>query len=624
MNRNQIIAIVVIVVVVGGAGVFFFLQPAPPTGQTLVYETYGNPEYMDPHNNYESFGSMIHYNVYETLYTQEWDSLLTDPVVPLLAESLTMSSDGKTYTFTLRQGVTFTDGTPFNASCVQYNFERMLGTFDPGGPVWMVAEPILDGQAIEDAVFADPANLTLHEELWDAWVAANAAGTGAVNVISEYVVEIVLAYAYAPFLAAITYQVGSMVSPTWVESLGGIEVGSHNAIMDVECVGTGPYMLDEWTLDERIVLTRNENYWRTQASKAQFPFSGAIDEVVIKINEDENSRILNLKAGTADIVTVNPSSAPLVFNNATPPAFASNDGTTQALDANTKVWAQYPEFTEASIHFTMTDTMNETTLGRVVENPYRLKNMRYALSHALDYQAVITNIVNGIGIQGQGPVPIGMFGHNDSAYVFPYDLEEAKTYWNAAMADDGLDAILANNSYRLVFYYNTGNEVRRKTQLLLKDGLTAMLLLDGATQPSSALTIDVVGFEWSTYLGHARRQEVGCWMIGWAPDFADPDNYMQPYVKSTGTYAYWARLADSAGWDEATVDGWITDAAQSTDAAERIALYGQIQDAIIEHAAYIWVYQYATLTVSGANVFGAQYDCNPMHQYYFFHIYKTE
>jgi peptide/nickel transport system substrate-binding protein len=272
----------------------------------------------------------------------------------------------------------------------------------------------------------------------------------------------------------------------------------------------------------------------------------------------------------------------------------------------------------------MTDTMNETTLQRVVENPYRLKNVRKALSHALDYQAVIDNVAQGFGTQGQGPVPKGMFGHNDTAYVYPYDLEMAKDYWNAAMNDDGLEAILANNSYRLVFYYNSGNEVRRKSQLLLKDGLTAMLELDGVVAPGTALTIDVVGLEWSTYLAAARAQEVGCWMIGWAPDYADPDNYVGPYVKSTGSYAYWARLIESAGWDEETVDEWIVDASKSTDDAERIALYGQVQDAIIEHAAYIWVYQYLTLTVSRSNVFNAQYNANPMHQYYFFHMYKGE
>ena len=620
MNRNQIIAIVVIVVVVGGVGAYLLLPPPRPTGQTVVYETYGNPQYMDPHNNYESFGSMIHYNIYETLYTYEWDTLRTDPVVPLLATGYTLSSDGKTYTFTLRQGVTFHDGTPFNATCVQYNFEHMLGTFDPSGPVWMIAEPILGGQAIENAV----GNVTLHTQAWDDWVAANHAGTGAVNVIDDYTVEVKLAYAYTPFLAALTYEVGAMISPTFIEANGGIEIGSHNPVLDEETCGTGPYMLSEWTLDERIVLDRNTNYWRTSAARTMFPNAGAVDEVVIKIIDDENSRILDIKAGSADIATVNPSSANLVYNNVTPPAFATNDGTTQSLETNLHVWAKYPTFSIADVHFTMSDTMNETTLQQVVENPYRLLNFRKCLSHALDYQAVIDTVAQGFGVQGQGPVPIGMFGHNDSAYVYPYDLEMAKDYWNAAMNDDGLQTILNNNSYRLVFYYNTGNEVRRKTQLLLKDGLEAMLELSGVIAPTETLTIDVVGLEWTTYLTAAREGKVGCWMIGWAPDYADPDNYVGPYVKSSGTYAAWGRLDESAGWDAVTVDGWIDDAAKSTDDAERISLYGKVQDAIIAQAAYIWVYQSASLVVTRSNLFNAQYTANPMHGYYFFHMYKTE
>ncbi|MFW9848771.1 MAG: ABC transporter substrate-binding protein [Candidatus Thorarchaeota archaeon] len=621
MERNQILAIVVIVVIVGAAGAFILFQPQAPTGQTLVWETIGNPDYMDPHNNYESFGSWVHYNVYETLYTYEWDTLRTDPVVPLLAEDLSISSDGLEYTFTLRQGVTFHDGTPFNASCVKYNFERMLATFDPSGPVWMVAEPIYGGQAIEDAVF--DGTLADHEGNFTAWKAANDAGTGAITVVDDYTVKIKLAYPYTPFLAAITYEVGAMISPSWVEANGGVVIGSHNEYVDEHTCGTGPYMVTEWTVDEHIILDRYETYWRAASARTQFPYAGAIDEVIIKTNEDVNSRILNIQGGESDVSYWPATHAYSIYNNVTPPAFASNDGTQQSLDTNLKVFAKYPTFTIASIHFTMSDTINETTLGTVIENPYRLKNVRKALSYAFDYQTAIDTIINGFGQQGQGPVPRGMFGHNDSAYVYPYDLSLAQAAWNDAMADDGLEAILANNSYHLVFYYNSGNEARRKAQLLLKDGLEAMLDLAGTTQPGSELTVDVQGVEWSTYIHAAIAGEVGCWMIGWAPDYADPDNYVGPYVSSRGAYGAWSRIADSDGWDEETVNGWITTAAQSQDDAQRIALYGQIQDAIIEHAGYIWVWQGSTLGVTGANVFNYKYAANPMHNAYFFHMYKS-
>ncbi len=622
MQKNQILAIVVVVVIVGAAGIYIMMTPPAPSGQTLVWETIGNPKYMDPHSNYESFGSWIHYNVYETLFTYEWDSLRTDPVVPLLAESVSISSDGLNYTFTLRQGVTFHDGTPFNASCVKYNFERMLAVFDPGGPVWMVAEPILGGAAIEAAVYGDGPGSAAHIAAFNDWKAANDNGTGAIIVLDTYTVRIRLAYAYTPFLAAITYEVGAMISPTWVEAHGGITIGAHNEYIDTHTCGTGPYMLTEWTVDERVVLERNPNYWRAADAKTMFPYAGAIDKVIIRTVEDFNSRQQHLETGDADVVYWPTTNAYQIYNNVSPPAFESNDGTVQSLNPNIKIWAKYPSFNIASIHFTMSQTMNESSLNRVVENPFRLKNVRKAFSYAFDYQTFIDTITNGFGVQGQGPIPRGMFGHNDSAYVYTYDLDKAVDYWNKAMNDDGLDAILANNSYTITLYYNSGNEVRRKGMLLLKDGLTAMLARDDAVQPSSELTINVQGLEWATYIGAAIDGKVGCWMIGWAPDYADPDNYVGPYVKSTGTYGYWARLAESEGWDAATVDGWIEQAAKSQDEAERISLYGKIQDAIIEHAAYIWVYQATTFLVSRANVYNVQYAANPMHGAYFYHMFK--
>ncbi len=588
---------------------------------TLVWETIGNPRYMDPHNNYEPFGSWIHYNVYETLFTYEWDSLDTEPTVPLLAEGLEISSDGLIYTFTLRQGITFHDGTPFNASCVQYNFERMLGTFDSNGSVRMVAESILGGAAIKDAV--DAGNILLHEELWNQWVVDNKAGTGAVTVLDDYTVRIRLAYAYASFLSVITYEVGAIISPTFVESHGGIIVGQHNEYIDEHTCGTGPYMLDEWTRNERIVLKRNTNYWRESQARQRFPYAGAVDTVIIKTNEDTNSRILNIQTGVADSIYWPVSNAYQIYNNVSPPPLEQNDGTVQSLNPNLTVWAKYPTFNIASVHFTMSDTLNELTIGKIVENPFKLKNVRKALSCAFDYQTAIDDILNGFGVQGQGPIPHGMFGHNDSALVYPYNLDKAIYYWNKAMYDDDLDSTLENNSYRLVLYYNSGNDARRKIMNLLRDGIENMLALPETVQPSQPLSIDVQGIEWSTYIHEIINGRVGVWVFGLAPEYADPHNYVWNYVKSTGTYAYWARLGVSPGWDAVTVDGWIDAATKSQGVQERVDLYGKIQDAIIEHAAYIWVWQRSTLHVSRSGIQNIQYGVNPLHGTYFYHCWDV-
>ncbi len=624
MEKTKLIAIVVVVVIVAGVGGYFLLAPPAPSGQTLIWETIGNPDYMDPHVNYESFGSWIHYNVYETLFTYEWDSLNTEPTVPLLAQSVEVSADGLNYTFHLRQGVTFHDGTPFNASCVKYNFERILAVFDPGGPAWMVAEPILGGQAIEDAVYGYGAGSAAHIGNYTAWKAANDAGTGAIIVLDDYTVMIRLAYPYTPFLAAITYEVAAIISPTYIENHGGITVGQHNDWMDEHTCGTGPYMLDSWDVGNQIVLVRNPNYWRAADAKSMFPYAGAIDRVIIKTNEDVNSRIMNIRAGDSHACYWPTTHAFQIYNNVSPPAFDQNDGTQQSLEPNLlHVWAKYPSYTIASIHFTMTETIDDFASGKTIQNMFSLKNVRKAFSHAFDYQTFIDQVTNGFGIQGQGPIPRGMFGHDDNLYVYDYNLTAAQYYWNKAMHDDNLDAILANASYTVTLYYNSGNVVRENAMLLLKDGINAMLAMDDTVKPSEDLTINVQGVEWSSYIHAAIAGQVGCWMIGWAPDYADPDNYVGPYVKSTGTYAYWAHLADSEGWDAATIDAKIQQAAQSQDPNQRIQLYKEIQEAIVDHAAYIWVYQATTLLVFRAEVMNGQYAANPMHGAYFYHMWLT-
>ncbi|MFW9965380.1 MAG: ABC transporter substrate-binding protein, partial [Candidatus Sifarchaeia archaeon] len=262
MERNQLIAVVVIIVVVGSVGAYILLAPPAITlaeDQTIVMETIALPQYLDPHKDYESAGSHVSLNVYETLYTYPWDTADTTPSVPLLATDVEISSDGMTYTFTLRQGVTFHDGTPFNASAVQMNFWRMMGRgWDDGfGPVWMVAEPILGGQAVEDAVFEYGDLSAEHIAAWENWVA----NVSAVVVTGDYEVEINLAYPFAPFLPAITYEVGAMISPTYFMAHGGMSPESDDFWMDDHMCGTGPFIFDEWIDNDRLTIVRNEDYW---------------------------------------------------------------------------------------------------------------------------------------------------------------------------------------------------------------------------------------------------------------------------------------------------------------------------------------------------------------------------
>ncbi|MHA2352933.1 MAG: ABC transporter substrate-binding protein, partial [Candidatus Thorarchaeota archaeon] len=205
---------------------------------TIIWETWSLPEYMDPHKNYESAGGWVHANIYETLFTYDFYSADTRPSVPLLAESVHISSDGLNYTFILRQNVKFHDGTSFNATAVQMNFWRMLGRgWDDGwGPVWMIAEPILGGQAVEDAVYEYGDGSAQHIGNWTYWQS----NSDAIVVMNEFTVQIRLAYAYSPFLSVLAYSVGSMISPTFFMAHGGMSPVSDDLTLHEEACGTGP------------------------------------------------------------------------------------------------------------------------------------------------------------------------------------------------------------------------------------------------------------------------------------------------------------------------------------------------------------------------------------------------
>ena len=586
------------------------------SNSSILWEITDQPDYMDPHKNYEYYGSWVQYNIYETLFTYSWDSQNTNPTEPLLATTVDISADGLTYTFILRQGVTFHDGTPFNATCVQMNFWRMLGRgWDDGfGPVWMIAEPILGGQAIEDAVFEYGERSPEHIAAWTNWVD----NVAAVVVTGDYEVEIHLSYPFAPFLAALTHPVGSMISPSYFMHHGGMSPGSSDYTLDTQACGTGPYILDKWILDDRIDLKLNEQYWRADAAKATHPNAGAVTDVTLKLNTDSNSRILNLQAGFTDACEWPTSKAYQVWNNVT----LVGDGTVQSLNPNLKVWAGYPTFDMTFFGFNLNLYLNVS--GEIRDNPFVNWELRAAISYAFDYRALINNDLNNLGVQLQGPIPMGMFAHYNDLYMFEHDMTNAVTRWNNAMAN-GLDTILANNSYELNIYYNAGNSGREAASHLVKDAIQNIISDPSSSDPSSSLTINVQALEWANYLYLLRNRYLPIFFDNWTPDYADPSNCITPIVKTTGVFANRIGLVGSLGeggvvWDAPTVDLWIADAAQETDPSTRVTLYQQIQEAIVAHCAYIWGYQAASFHVESASMNG--YVFNPMHAAYFYQYYK--
>ncbi|MDF1541219.1 MAG: ABC transporter substrate-binding protein, partial [Candidatus Thorarchaeota archaeon] len=135
----------------GTCGTVLYISPPAPTGQTMTWEVSGFPMSLDPHDASSEQEKWIISNVYESLVSPPVVGDETHEFTGQLAKSWSIS-EGIEYIFSLEENVLFHDGTPFNASCVKYNFERMLAFLQPYGPALGIAEHILRGQAIVDAV----------------------------------------------------------------------------------------------------------------------------------------------------------------------------------------------------------------------------------------------------------------------------------------------------------------------------------------------------------------------------------------------------------------------------------------------------------------------------------------
>ena len=189
-------------------------------------------------------GAWVYGNIIEPLIALAPDGSLE----PRLATSWEFIDDTR-LRFKLREGVTFHDGTPFNAEAVKFTWDRALFA-DPPGRWKGLAGPI-----------------------------------EAVEVVDDYTVDIVTSVPYGPLLLTSTMIYTGVVSPTAVEKFGE-EYGRNP-------VGTGPFKFVEWRTNDRIVLEANEDYWRGRP---------ALDRVVFRVVPEDGARMLALQAGEADMV----------------------------------------------------------------------------------------------------------------------------------------------------------------------------------------------------------------------------------------------------------------------------------------------------------------------------------
>ncbi len=510
----------------------------PTQPLTIVALTTGDPPSLDVNLEYDTAASAITQNVYETMVFYEGRG--TDKPIGLLAKSWDHNENFTVWTFYLRDGVKFQDGTAFNASAVKYTFDRGVLVNYPDGP-WAAV-------------------LTAFLKNGPEWLASNNTKADAdkyladdpVKVINETTVQITLAKPFPEFDKVMAFSATGIISPTFDQAHGGYTINSYDntsALKENMC-GTGPYVFDSWKHEDRITLKKNPNYWGTAAKP---------DSVIIKTVPDLTTRLQAIDKGDADIsYGENAKNIPQIRNLTNAKMFVYNDSWT----------IDFFGFYEGKA-------------------PFNDKNVRKAFIEAFDTKTYMDTVLYGYGAVPHGCIPKGIVGYNEAIPQSQYNMTDAKALLSDYLTKNGYtkDKPLTVN-----LVYNTGNTRRQAACVMMADSIKSMDL---------PITVKVQDIVWATFLDKQRAGEIDMFAIGWLADYPTADDFIGPFDVSDILYARQVAYKNET-IDKLYYDQYFT----AKTPAERQAIVDQIQMGVYNDCAYNFYYQPPNVFMYNKNLKG--------------------
>ncbi|MCR4430031.1 MAG: ABC transporter substrate-binding protein [Tepidanaerobacteraceae bacterium] len=489
---------------------------------TMVIAYDDQPTTLDPHIAYDPESLTAISQVYEGLVTYKGSS---SEVIPQLAERWEVTDNGKVWTFYLRKGVKFTDGTPFNAEAVKISFERLLKINQ--GPAWMF-------DMIKN-----------------------------IDAVDENTVKFTLSYAFVPFLHALANPSGPLIiSPKAIkdhEKNGDLAQDWLRQNM----VGTGPYKLESWNMGQDFTLVKNPDYWGGWEGKH-------VSKIIQKVVQESSSQRLMLESGDVD------------FANAIP---------RDVIDQLSK----NPDITvQKNKTVNLLNIFFNNQRGALKD-----KRVRQAMAYGFSYDDCINGVFNGMGTKMQGPLPVGMWSHDDSIKPYEKDVEKAKKLLEEAGYPGG-------GGLKFTMMVETGAEDYKKVAELFQSDMKNL-----------GIDIDIQVLAWATMkdLLSSPKTAPDMFISGFYPDYMDPDDvlYAMYNSKTIGSI-------NQSFYINKEVDKLLDEARQSTDSSHREELYKKAQQIINEDCPDIFILTRDNITTMRSWVKGFEYHPLLVNRYYF--MYK--
>ncbi len=467
---------------------------------------------LDPGHCYEVYANMMMRMCYDTLFELQYD---VDGPQPCLATGIEYSEDGMTATVTIRDDAVFASGNPVTAEDVQFSIMRCKNL--QGNPAF-----ICDG-------------------------------IDSIDVIDDYTVQFNLNAPDSSLPAKLTYVSTSIIDSELAKEQGATDA-EDAAMTDTaqdyfdegNSLGSGPYVLASYTVDEEFVFERNENYYEEGTS---------IDRIVIKEMDDSNTQMMSLSQGDIDI------------------ALNLNADTVEELEGAEGVRTE--SFATMTLGFLYMNMDEE--IGGPVSDPL----VQQAVRLALDYDG-IQQVVGEGSITPVSYIQKGLLGASEEVRDSSYrDLDRAKELLEEAGYPDG---------FEIDFPCNT----------LAPEGipLTDLAQKIAADLSEIGITLNIQTIDWTGgYADDYRNGDLGFTIMYWSPDYLDPNSQLE--------FLPGGIVGLRAGWTEEMdpdLAAYRTSIASEMDDDVRVELLAEMQEATAEYGPIIPIVQYPKYIGSNENL----------------------
>lgn len=495
--------------------------------------------------------------------------------LPDLARNWTVSPNGETYTFTLASGITFSDGTPFNAYAVWTDFYMLYYLGANASTFWgslsiFNTSSVDFGPAtmamINQSGITNPSSQLLAIMSNSSWPAyAPNANTIVFN----------MAYPFIFFLNTFSGYEGEIFDPMYVLQHGGTGTPvSINGYFNFNPIpGTGPYTVSDVASESYVTFTRNPNYWGENLTAAQVAGNPMIDPghyqtILVKNVPDDTTRYVDLSTGAAQIVAL----------------FTSN---LQLAQSNPNYGLALLNYPAAMVQLSMNNQKFPTNITLV----------RQAIVHAINYTAVIDTSGFGEGVPVMGPETINYGAYYDPGNFTPYQ-------YNVSLAEEDLAQAGFANGTGLPTLSLWDDQSDASFMLPSAEIIQADLAAIGVTVSIQELDSTAYYAPYGSYQTNLQdAASIPSLLIGAAfePDYLAPTDYWTAFVTNSSNWGNWEI------YNNLIVDQAVQVLAHSNNQTEVLQQLELAQQQIYNDAPVAWLFDAKLILTGGTYVYNKQY-----------------